>query len=90
LLGLNTSTLRRGAGCHLCNGTGYKGRVAIHEVFPVDRRVRQMINHQESMDDIYDYAREQGMVTLGAEARRLTEAGITTVEELRKITYFNA
>ncbi|MEG1942425.1 MAG: ATPase, T2SS/T4P/T4SS family, partial [Angelakisella sp.] len=88
-LGLKTSSLRRGHGCHLCNGTGYKGRIAIHEVFPVDRTVRQMINHSANMDDVYDYALEQGMVTLGAEARRLTEAGITTVEELRKITYYN-
>ncbi|MEG2073737.1 MAG: ATPase, T2SS/T4P/T4SS family [Angelakisella sp.] len=88
-LGLKTSSLRRGHGCHLCNGTGYKGRIAIHEVFPVDRTVRQMINHSANMDDVYDYALEQGMVTLGAEARRLTEAGITTEEELRKITYYN-
>lgn len=88
-LELTQSTLRRGRGCHLCNGTGYKGRIAIHEVFPVDRTVRQMINHSENMDDVYDYALQQGMVTLGAEARRLTEAGITTVEELRKITYYN-
>jgi len=81
-------TVRRGRGCLHCNGTGYRGRVAVHEILMVDRRIRAMITAEASNDEIFDYARQQGMTTLREDALELVRRGITTVEELLKTAYY--
>ena len=81
-------TVRRGRGCLHCNGTGYRGRVAVHEILMVDRRIRAMIAVEASNDEIFDYARQQGMTTLREDALELVRRGITTVEELLKTAYY--
>ena len=81
-------TVRRGRGCLHCNGTGYRGRVAVHEILMVDRRIRAMIAAEASNDEIFDYARQQGMTTLREDALELVRRGITTVEELLKTAYY--
>lgn len=83
------TTIHRGKGCHLCNNTGYKGRIAIHEMVAIDPNIRRMITSGESMDTIFTYAREkQGMSTLRDSIRELVRNGVTTVEEMVKLTYF--
>jgi type IV pilus assembly protein PilB len=78
--------LKHGRGCHSCNETGYKGRVAIHEVVAVDRRMQRMIAEGAQMSALYAYARnEQGMATLRDRARSLALAGETSFEEFLKI-----
>ncbi|MDR1013545.1 MAG: Flp pilus assembly complex ATPase component TadA [Coriobacteriales bacterium] len=79
-------TLRRGAGCHVCNQTGSKGRIAIHEIVAVDRRMQRMIAEGAPVSQLHDYARkEQGMATLRERARALVLDGICGMEELLKI-----
>ncbi len=88
-LGADLPRLRRGKGCHICGHTGYKGRIAIHEVALVDRQIRRMISAGAPMDDIAQYAREkQGMRTLRDSALQLVQSGVTTVEEFLKVTYY--
>lgn len=83
------TTIHKGKGCHLCNNTGYKGRIAIHEMVAIDPTIRRMITSGESMDTIFAYAREkQGMSTLRDSIRELVRSGVTTVEEMVKLTYF--
>jgi type IV pilus assembly protein PilB len=78
--------LRRGRGCHVCNETGYKGRIAIHEVVAVDKRMQRMIAESTPMSTLYDYARrEQGMATLRDRAKTLVLEGISSIEEFLKI-----
>ena len=78
--------LRHGAGCHACNQTGYKGRIAIHELVHVDKRMQRLIAEGAPMSQLYEYARkQQGMVSLQQRAKALTMAGITSMEELLKI-----
>lgn len=43
VLDLHVEKVRRGAGCHLCNNTGYKGRIAVHEVVLIDKEIRSLI-----------------------------------------------
>ena len=82
----NVKTLKRGMGCHVCNNTGYKGRIAIHEIVPVDKKMQRMIAEGVPMSEIYTYARtEMGMATLTERAKALAVAGITSMEEYLKI-----
>jgi type IV pilus assembly protein PilB len=79
-------TLRYGTGCHVCNQTGYKGRIAIHEVVHVDKKMQRLIAEGAPMSQLYDYARkEQNMATLRDRAKTLTIAGVTSMEEFLKI-----
>lgn len=80
-------TTKKGTGCNVCNYTGYKGRTAIHEIMPVNRQIRQMINELRSVDDIRAVAKEEGMITLRDSCLKLVKDGITTIDELIKITY---
>ncbi|WP_288174954.1 GspE/PulE family protein [Sporofaciens musculi] len=87
-LGENIETVWRGRGCAQCNNTGYRGRIAVHEIFTVDAALRQMIGSHASMEEIESYARErQQMRTLKENGIRLVADGVTTIEELAKIAY---
>jgi type IV pilus assembly protein PilB len=78
--------LRRGMGCHVCNQTGYKGRIAIHEIVLVDKKMQRMIAENAPMSSLYEYARrEVGMATLRERAQALTVEGVTSMEEFLKI-----
>lgn len=88
LLGEDLRTIRRGAGCSQCNHTGYKGRIAVHEVLAIDHTIRRMIIDHASIEEITKYAREhQKMRTLKESGLILVEQGLTTPEELMKISY---
>jgi len=78
--------LRKGRGCEYCNHTGYKGRIAIHEVLEIDRNIRKMITQNASIDSIYEYSiREKGLKTLKDSVFALVREGITSAEEMYKI-----
>jgi len=79
---------RSAVGCAKCHGTGYSGRIAVHEVLYVDRGIRKLIAEGADADTIKKYAVEQqGMKTLKQAGLELVEKGITTMEELEKIAY---
>lgn len=85
-MGAHPAKVVRGKGCHMCNNTGYKGRIAIHEIVVIDKKMRRMIADKVPMDDITAYAvNEQGMTTLKSAALQLVEEGVTSVEEMLKI-----
>lgn len=82
--------LWRGKGCDYCNGTGYKGRIAIHEILEIDGEVRQLISKNRPLEEIYKYLEENDkMHTLRHEAIDLVKQGITTVEEVLKVAYID-
>lgn len=75
-----------GTGCPHCNQTGYKGRIAIHEIIEVDSNVRRMISNKEDIDDIMKYlVEEQNVETLRDQALALVKEGMTTIDEYNKI-----
>jgi type IV pilus assembly protein PilB len=77
-------TLYRPVGCVRCGGTGYRGRVALYEVMPVTGEVRRKI--AESTEEIFAAAVEQGMTTLRHDGMRVCLAGISSLEEIRRVT----
>jgi len=90
LLGLPEDTeleLFHGTGCNACNHSGYSGRTAIHEVLVVDREIRNMISSGQSIDTIKRRAIEKGLTTLNATCRELVRQGVTTLEEMNRMTF---
>ncbi|PID80238.1 MAG: type II secretion system protein GspE [Clostridiales bacterium] len=80
-------TLWRGSGCNACNKTGYSGRIAIHEVMIVDRKIKKMMFQNESAETIKQCAVEAGMLTLYDSCKERVLEGVTTVDELMRVAY---
>lgn len=88
VLGISAKTVRTAVGCEYCSGTGYKGRVAIHEVVLIDKHIRRMITEKCTIEEIYQYVEKtQGIRRLKSDMIRLVNEGVTTVEELLRVTY---
>lgn len=80
-------TFYHGKGCEACLRTGYLGRVGIAEILEIDDVIRDMLIEGKSSDDIKQYARkEQGMVTLWDDAMAKCVAGLTSLEEVLRVT----
>jgi type II secretory ATPase GspE/PulE/Tfp pilus assembly ATPase PilB-like protein len=77
---------RRGGGCEACAGTGYRGRTGIYELLVVSDELRAQIVAGAPLDEIRELARKQGMVPLRADGWAKVSAGVTTIEELLRVT----
>ena len=87
-LGIGVRMVRYGSGCEKCGGTGYKGRIAVHEVIMIDREMRTMISAKCSEEEILAYVkRTQNFRSLKDDIVQLVENGITTPDELIRLTY---
>lgn len=87
-LGEDVRVVTRGTGCTKCNNTGYKGRIAVHEILAINNDIRRMIINHTTIEEINRYAREvQHMRTLKESGLILVKEGKTTPEELLKISY---
>ena len=75
-----------GKGCPRCGGTGYMGRTAIFEVFPMLDELQEMVTAGKSKHEIYRRARELGIRTMADDAAKKIRAGITTAEEAIRVT----
>lgn len=78
--------LARGRGCDKCYHTGYHGRTGIFEILGVHGDIREAVLQGKSQQEIMAIACSQGMTTLEESAREKARAGITTVEEARRVT----
>jgi len=76
----------RGERCEFCAGIGYKGRVGIFEILVINRDIRRLITNQASGDKIMEAAKKQGMKTLLEDGLLKAIRGITTLEEVIRIT----
>ena len=82
--------LYKGKGCINCNNTGYKGRIAVHEILEIDGGIRQMISEKAPVLDIYDYVKkEEKLCFIRDNVRQLVIDGVTTLDELIKETAFS-
>jgi general secretion pathway protein E len=87
-LGLKTAssgTLFRAKGCASCNRTGYKGRTAIYELVDIDAELRHLIHSQVAEAELLEAVRHQS-AGLRADGIRTVRAGLSTVEELLRVT----
>ncbi len=79
--------LYRGKGCTDCNEKGYKGRIAIHEIVIITRKMKALLEKRASEDDMRELAISEGTQMLQDSARDLVLEGITTVAELNRVAY---
>jgi type IV pilus assembly protein PilB len=75
-----------GKGCEYCNGTGYKGRLALYEIMVLDDEIRDMIIKQASTQLLRSAARKRGMRTLRESGLLSIYDGVTTIEEVSRET----
>lgn len=76
----------RGRGCHVCNGTGFKGRIAFHELFAVNRVIRGLIVERANPEEIHREARKAGYRPLRHDGLKKVLLGLTTIEEVEAQT----
>jgi len=79
-------TLERGKGCATCRQTGYRGRAGLFELLVVTDEIKHGLLRQEPLRSLRDVARAQGLVTLREDGWAKVQAGITTVEEVLRVT----
>ena len=80
-------SIYKGDGCPSCNFTGYKGRTGIHEIMVLTKEIRELINRGASTDQLQQMSVRQGTSTLRQSCADLVLNGITTIEEMIKVTY---
>ena len=71
--------------CPACGGLGYRGRIGVFELLPVNDRMREMIRDQSAMTAIRAEARKNGMLYMKEEGLRLVVRGVTSVDELLRV-----
>lgn len=76
----------RGKGCPKCNNTGLKGRTGIFELLVITEEIRRLIDEKKSADEIGKKARESGMRTLRDDGLLKAKEGLTTLEEVLRVT----
>jgi len=79
--------LRRGMGCERCSGTGYRGRTGIYELMVLTDALRERISAGAPAEQLRAVALAAGMVPLRDAGWACAAAGITTVEEVLRVTY---
>jgi type IV pilus assembly protein PilB len=72
-------------GCPACSNTGYRGRIAVHEVMAVTEQIERLTVDRASSADIGRVAREQGMLTLREDGWEKVKRGMTSVEEILRV-----
>ncbi|MPM04587.1 putative type II secretion system protein E [bioreactor metagenome] len=74
-------------GCPKCNGTGYKGRISLHEVMHINRPLRDAIQEEKSTEVLRDIAKENGMMQLFDSCKQHVLEGTTSLNEMVKTVY---
>ena len=81
-----TLRLFKGKGCERCTGTGYRGRLGLFEVMPIDEELRELILSGASAAELRAKAEENGMISLRVSGLQKIRDGATTIEEVMRET----
>ncbi len=76
----------RGSGCRTCNGTGYKGRIALYEVMPFTERLKEMVLQGCSTAELKEEMIRDGVSTLRMAGIEKIKVGVTTIDEILRVT----
>jgi type IV pilus assembly protein PilB len=79
-------TLFRPVGCPACHKTGYRGRIGLHELLVIEETLAERISQAAPLSEIRQIARNLGIRTLRADGVDKVKAGITTLEEVHRVT----
>ncbi len=77
----------KGKGCPECNNSGYKGRVALYEVMPINDEIKELILEGASAQELKKLAIRLGMKTLRRSGLNKIKAGVTSIEEVLRVTF---
>jgi type II secretory ATPase GspE/PulE/Tfp pilus assembly ATPase PilB-like protein len=83
---LDKITFYQGEGCAQCKQSGYKGRIGIYEILPIDEELAKKINARATTAEIKEYARGKGMVLMSEDGIVKAKKGITTISEILRVT----
>ena len=83
---VDSMTFYQGAGCRRCGETGYKGRMGIYEILEISPEIIKMINQRASATELKDFARNNGMLTMLEDGLIKAKMGITTINEILRVT----
>jgi len=83
---IGTFSCFQGTGCAQCNGTGFRGRIALYEVMPVSEELRELVLNGASASEIKRRATDLGMKTLRQSGIGKLKEGMTTVGEVVRVT----
>ena len=76
-------------GCHVCNNTGYYGRIGVYEIMEITPKLKEVISKHGNADEIKEAALTQGMKTLRMSATKYVLSGMTSMSEMRRISFDN-
>jgi type IV pilus assembly protein PilB len=79
------ATLYRPVGCQGCGNTGYRGRMALHEVMAISEEIERLVAESASSEEIGRVARSQGMKTLREDGMSKVLRGLTSIEEVLRV-----
>jgi len=82
----NSITIYQGAGCKICHMTGYSGRIGVFEVLEVTKSIRDLITRRQDADIITQKAIDEGMTTMLDDGLDKVMQGLTTIEEVLRVT----
>jgi len=86
LFGFTSENLFQGEGCERCRFTGFQGRVGVYELLVVDDTYRDIITNDPTVTELRRLCKERGMVTLREDGFRKVQSGITTIDEVMRVT----
>jgi type IV pilus assembly protein PilB len=78
--------LYRGEGCNVCSQTGYKGRVGVYELMVASDALKDLVNREAHYSELFAQAKKDGLSTLYEDGLRKVASGMTTYEELYRVT----
>ncbi len=83
---IETAVIKKGAGCRECNGSGYRGRIALYEVMPFTPGLKEMVLQGANTAELKTTMIRDGISTLRMSGLAKVLAGVTTLEEVTRIT----
>lgn len=83
----SNETIWHPVGCQQCDGTGYKGRIGVHEVVQTDERFQRLVMQQSPSSDLRNAARAAGMIPIREDALAKMRAGLTSAEDVLRQVY---
>ena len=72
-------------GCEICGGSGYRGRIGIHEILEIDDDIRELVMKRMNAKEIRNYAIKKGMTTMFEDGIEKAAQGLTTIEEIFRV-----
>lgn len=76
----------RPQGCQFCNNTGYKGRIAIHEIMYMNENMKNEVSRSKNLEVLREMAAKNGMVSLWDSCKSIVLSGVTSIQELMTLT----